>query len=128
VETILLVEDEAILRQMARIALVTNGYTVLEATDVGDAIRICSEFSGVINLLISDVVMPGMGGWQLAKQLMNLRPLMRVLFVSGYTDDAVVRHGVLKAEVAFLQKPFSMDGLRRKVRVVLDASTSAYSE
>ena len=88
--------------------------------DGGEAIRICEQHLGPIHLLVSDVVMPQIGGRQLAEQLIALRPEMRVLFMSGYTDDAVIRHGVLQAEVQFLQKPFTVDALTRKVRAVLD--------
>jgi PAS domain S-box-containing protein len=121
-ETILIVEDEEAVRRLTRVGLVTYGYTVLEATDVQHAITICKDRPGIIHLLISDVVMPGMGGRQLAKLITDLRPNMRVLFVSGYTDDAVVRHGVLEADVAFLQKPFSMEKLCRRVRTLLDGA------
>ena len=121
-ETILLVEDEPAVRAMTRRSLRSNGYTLLEAGDGGHAVRLCERHPGPIHLLVSDVVMPGMGGRQLADRLTALRPDMRVLFVSGYTDDAVVRHGVLQSEVAFLQKPFSPDALRQKVRDVLDGA------
>jgi two-component system, cell cycle sensor histidine kinase and response regulator CckA len=119
-ETILLVEDEKAVRTMTRLALQASGYTLLEAADGEEAIRVCEQHRGPIHLLVSDVVMPQMGGRQLAERLTALHTKMRVLFASGYTDDAVVRHGVLQAEVAFLQKPFSMDALQRKVRAVLD--------
>jgi len=120
-ETILLVEDEKALRMMTRTVLLSQGYSVLEAADGADAIRICEQREEPIHLLISDVVMPQLGGRQLSDRLVTLIPDMRVLFVSGYTDDAVVRHGVLEAEVQFLQKPFTVDALGRKVREVLDA-------
>ncbi|MDQ2948682.1 MAG: response regulator, partial [Acidobacteriota bacterium] len=120
VETILLVEDEKAVRALTGLALQKKGYTLLEAASGEEAISLCEEHLGPIHLLVSDVVMPDMGGRQLAERLTVLRPEMRVLFVSGYTDDAVVRHGVLQAEVAFLQKPFTMDALHRKVRAVLD--------
>jgi PAS domain S-box-containing protein len=120
VETILLVEDEKAVRALTALALQKKGYTLLEAASSEEAISLCEEHLGPIHLLVSDVVMPEMGGRQLAERLTALRPEMRVLFVSGYTDDAVVRHGVLQAEVAFLQKPFTMDALHRKVRAVLD--------
>jgi PAS domain S-box-containing protein len=119
-ETVLLVEDESAVREMTRKALQVNGYTVLEAADGAEAIRLCDRHEGPIDLVVSDVVMPRMGGRELAERLTALRPETRVLFVSGHTDDAVVRQGILQAEVAFLQKPFSMDALRLKVRTVLD--------
>jgi two-component system, cell cycle sensor histidine kinase and response regulator CckA len=119
-ETILLVEDEKAVRAMAGFALRTNGYTLVEAADGEEAARLCERHEGPIHLLVTDVVMPRMGGRQLTERLKTLHPEMRVLFMSGYTDDAVVRHGVLEAEVAFLQKPFTMDALHRKVRAVLD--------
>jgi two-component system cell cycle sensor histidine kinase/response regulator CckA len=121
-ETILIVEDEQGVRALTRAALQSNGYTLLEAADGEEAVRFGERHPGPIHLLVSDVVMPRMGGRQLAERLAALRPEMRVMFVSGYTDDAVVRHGVRQEEVAFLQKPFSPDALRRKVRAVLDAA------
>lgn len=108
-------------RALTRLALQAKGYTVLEAANGEEAIRLCEQqHPGPIHLLVSDVVMPQMGGRQLAERLSNLQPKMRVLFVSGNTDDAVVRHGVLKADVQFLQKPFTVEALQRKVRAVLD--------
>jgi two-component system cell cycle sensor histidine kinase/response regulator CckA len=119
-ETILLVEDETAVREITGLTLKAMGYTLLEAANGEEAIRLCKQRSEPIHLLVSDVVMPGIGGRQLAERLTTLHPEMRVLFVSGYTDDAVVRHGVLQAEVAFLQKPYSMAALSHKVRAVLD--------
>jgi two-component system cell cycle sensor histidine kinase/response regulator CckA len=119
-ETILLVEDEKAVRAMAGFALRTNGYTLVEAADGEEAVRLCERHEGPIHLLVTDVVMPRMGGRQLTERLKTLHPEMRVLFVSGYTDDAVVRHGILQAQVQFLQKPFTVDALIRKVRAVLD--------
>jgi PAS domain S-box-containing protein len=120
-ETVLLVEDEESVRALSRYVLRDCGYAVLNATDGEDAIRLCEHEHGPIHLLVSDVVMPGLGGRQLAERLRLLRPEMRVLYLSGYSDDAVIRHGVLEAEVNFLQKPFSVGALARKVREVLDA-------
>ncbi len=119
-ETLLLVEDEDAVRALAAHVLRTRGYTVLEACNGAEAMRICFQHTGPIHLLATDVVMPGYSGRELADRLLDLRPETHVLFLSGYTDDAVVRHGVLAAEVAFLQKPFRVDALVRKVREVLD--------
>ena len=120
-ETILLVEDEDAVRALTRHALTTVGYTVLEASRGDEAIRVCANHAGVIDLVVSDVVMPGMGGRQLVERLMQLHPRIKALYLSGYTDDAVVRHGVLQAEHAFLQKPFTPTALAEKVRAVLDS-------
>jgi len=119
-ETILLVEDEDAVRSMIRVVLHNAGYTVLDASKGSDALRIAAEQSRPIDLLITDVVMPEMSGRELVEQLARQRPALKVLYLSGYTDDAIVRHGVLQAEVAFLQKPFTMTALTSKVREVLD--------
>jgi two-component system cell cycle sensor histidine kinase/response regulator CckA len=119
-ETVLLVEDAAAVRAVARQALTRQGYTVLEAADGTAALQIAASHRGPIHLLLTDVVMPGLSGRQLSDQLALLRPDTKVLYTSGYTDDAVVRHGVLESGIAYLQKPFSVDGLARKVREVLD--------
>jgi PAS domain S-box-containing protein len=119
-ETILLAEDEESVRALSRYVLRDCGYAVLEAADGEEALKLCAGERGEIHLLVSDVVMPGMGGRQLAERLRALRPDIRVLYLSGYADDAVIRHGVLEAEVNFLQKPFSVSALARKVREVLD--------
>ena len=120
-ETVLLVEDEDTVRAVAREVLETNGYDVLEASNGVDALRVAAAHNGSIHLLVSDVVMPQMGGGELSKRLTDMRPGIRMLFISGYTDDAVVRHGVRERGTAFLQKPFSLDAFARKVREVLDA-------
>jgi PAS domain S-box-containing protein len=123
-ETILLVEDEASVRVTARHVLSASGYTVLEAADGEAALQICQQHTEAIHLLLTDVVMPRMGGCQLADLLQPLRPDMKVLFLSGYTDDALVRHGVQESHMAFLQKPFTPAALARKVREVLDQQRS----
>ena len=120
-ETVLLAEDDEMLRPLARELLAKLGYRVLEAPDAATALATARAHPGEIHLLISDVVMPGENGVQLARQLMADRPRLRVLYISGYTDEAVVRHGLLAPGLNFLQKPFTPDVLARKVRDVLDA-------
>ncbi len=119
-ETVLLVEDEEGVRTLVRTILQTNGYTVLEARHGKEAFFISGRHEGPIHLMVTDVVMPGMSGQELADRLKSSRPDMKVLFLSGYTDEAVVRHGVLKPGTAFLQKPFTPGRLARKARLVLD--------
>ena len=119
-ETILLVEDELMVRVLARDVLLLQGYQVLEA-DSARAVQLCQSYDGVIALLLTDVVMPVISGRELAEKLAPLRPQMKVLYMSGYTDNVIVHHGVLKPGIAFLQKPFTPDGLVRKVRAVLDS-------
>jgi PAS domain S-box-containing protein len=121
-ETILLVEDETQVRDVARGILRRHGYTVLEAQNAGEALLICEQHDGPIQLLLTDVVMPKMSGPTLAKRLVQIRPEMKVVCMSGYTDDAAVRHGVIDAEFAYLQKPLTVDSLLRKVREVLDGA------
>jgi PAS domain S-box-containing protein len=120
-ETILLAEDAAAVRVAARQILERAGYTVLEAPTGKDALMIASKRQAPIHLLLTDVVMPEIGGRELAEQFAEFRPASKVLYMSGYTDDAVVRHGLLRSGIAYLQKPFSPDTLARKVREVLDA-------
>ncbi|MDQ8168621.1 MAG: ATP-binding protein [Gemmatimonadota bacterium] len=119
-ETILLVEDEDSVRVVATGALERRGYRVLAAADGEAAIAISRAFPGRIDMLVSDVVMPGLNGRELAEQLEIMRPGLRVLFVSGYTDDAVLRTGISMDERTFLQKPFTSLDLARRVRAVLD--------
>jgi CheY-like chemotaxis protein len=120
-ETVLLVEDSAAVRSIARQILERNGYTVLEAPNGRAALAIGRNRTRPIHLLLTDVVMPEMNGRQLAEEFSRVRTDAHVIFMSGYTDDAVVRHGVVSAGVDYLQKPFSPDALLRKVREVLDA-------
>jgi PAS domain S-box-containing protein len=118
-ETILFVEDEASIRRIAIRALERLGYTIIEATDGEDAIARAQAHPGPIDLLVTDVVMPRLGGSQVAAALRASYPNMRVLYTSGYTDDAVVQHGVRHAEVAFLPKPYDLVAMRQKIREVL---------
>jgi two-component system cell cycle sensor histidine kinase/response regulator CckA len=118
-ETILLLEDDVGIRQLVRQMLMGQGYTVLEAQDWRDAVRLCEEHRGPLQLLLSDVVMPEMNGPAVAEHLAILRPEMRVLFMSGYTNNAIGDHGILNRSVAFLQKPFTRDELVQKVQEVL---------
>ena len=121
-ETILLAEDEEMLRALAREVLEMNGYTVLAAANGAEALQLCAQHQGLIHLLLTDVIMPEMSGYTLAEHLQHLRPEMRVLYMSGYTSDAIVHHGVPDESVNFIQKPFTPDALALKVRAVLDAA------
>ncbi|MCS6859198.1 MAG: PAS domain S-box protein [Abditibacteriales bacterium] len=121
-ETILIVEDADAVRDSAREALSQSGYTVLEARNGEEALRLSQQHAGPIHLLLTDVMMPLMSGRELAEQLTAQRPETKVLYMSGYTDNAIVNHGVLAPGIAYLQKPFSPAVLTQKVREVLDTS------
>jgi CheY-like chemotaxis protein len=119
-ETVLLVEDEDAVRELAVEVLQDAGYRVLQAPSAARAIEMAGEHPGAIDLVVTDVVMPGLGGRELGEQLVASRPGLKVLFMSGYTDDVILRRGVLSSSAAFIEKPFSPEGLARKVREVLD--------
>ena len=120
-ETLLLVEDETTVRRLAHRILTRQGYTVIEAANGVEALRVCEEHAGDIDLVVTDVVMPEMGGGELAERLKVVRPGTPVLMVSGYAEDAVLRHGIAETQSWFLEKPFTPEALVRKVREVLDA-------
>jgi len=119
-ETILIAEDEPDLRDLARIFLEGYGYKVLEAESAAQAIQTADSFEGSIDLLLTDVIMPGMSGRQLAESVMSRRPQTRIVYMTGYTDDMVVQHKVLEPGVKLLQKPFGKVELALKVRSTLD--------
>jgi two-component system, cell cycle sensor histidine kinase and response regulator CckA len=120
-ETVLIAEDEDAVRTLACRILREWGYTILEAPDGVEALRLAREYTGIIHLIITDVIMPGMSGRALVSQLKAARPEIKSLYISGYTDNAIVHHGVLDSKVAFLQKPFTVKSLTCKVRNVLDS-------
>ncbi|HMH01090.1 MAG TPA: ATP-binding protein [Terriglobales bacterium] len=120
-ETVLLVEDDDMVRGTAKEILLMGGYEVLEASRGQEALAVAKDFAGPIHLMVTDVVMPEMNGPDLAVRMEKSFPLLKVLYMSGYTDEAIVHHGVLDEGVAFLEKPFTPNALSRKVREVLDA-------
>ena len=119
-ETILLVEDDTAVRELLRTMLAGEGYTVLAAERPADVESICVKHSGTIDMLLTDMVLPGLSGREVAKKASALRPRLKVLYISGYTDDALIQGHGFDGASAFLQKPFSRDGLATKVREVLD--------
>jgi len=123
-ETVLLVEDEESVRELVHVTLVSRGYKVLQAENGEAGLRMAEACKESIDILITDVVMPGMGGRELAKKLLALRPSISVLYLSGYTEDAVVTQGAVGPATAFLQKPFTLQNLAKKVREVLRAKSS----
>jgi CheY-like chemotaxis protein len=118
-ETILLVEDDAEVRQVATRILRRNGYRVLEAENGADALRVCENEPDPVDLIVTDIIMPGMGGTELAAKIREKQPNARILFTSGYTEDAVVRQSFLNPGEAFIEKPFTPDLLARKARELL---------
>lgn len=123
-ETVLLVEDEASVRELVRETLAARGYKVLEAENGESGLRVADAHGDGIDILITDVVMPGMGGRELAKRLLQIRPNLAVLYLSGYTEDTILHQGALGPGTAFLQKPFTLQNLARKVREVLRVGTN----
>lgn len=119
-ETILVVEDDERLLALGRKILTQKGYRILGAKSGEEALEVYKAADTRIDLLLTDVVMPGMNGRELAEHMESLRPGLKVLYMSGYTDDTITRHGVLPEGIEFLEKPFTMEGLARKVRGVLD--------
>jgi CheY-like chemotaxis protein len=119
-ETILVVEDEVDVKELVDDVLTKYGYTVLAATTDAEALLLCEQHPDSIQLLLTDVVLPGLSGAELAKRLVSFYPRLRVLYMSGYTDDAIVHHGVLHPDKEFIQKPFTPNALAIRVRQVLD--------
>jgi two-component system cell cycle sensor histidine kinase/response regulator CckA len=122
-ETILVVEDEDGVRELVWKILTEHGHTVLEARHGRDALTVSSGYAHPIQLLVTDVVMPEMGAGELVDQLLSTRPELKVLYISGYTNDEVTRRGVSQSDAAFIQKPFTSEVLMQKVREVLDGGT-----
>jgi PAS domain S-box-containing protein len=121
-ETILVVEDDKEVRNLTVRILKRQGYTVLDGSYGDEAFSVCRQHKGPIHLLLTDVVMPGMDGRALSESLSQLHPEMKVLYMSGYTDDAIVHHGVMEKGMNYIQKPFTVNGLTKKVRELLDKS------
>jgi two-component system, cell cycle sensor histidine kinase and response regulator CckA len=126
-ETILLVEDDEMVRNLVRETLEREGYKIIDSADPVEAQRLAEDFRGKIQLLITDVVMPRLSGKELARTLTQRRPDVKVLYMSGYTDSAIVNSGILQREVAFLQKPFTPAALSNKVREVLETDPKTRS-
>jgi two-component system cell cycle sensor histidine kinase/response regulator CckA len=120
-ETVLLVEDADSVRVLAETILTRQGYKVLVADSGHEALRIWEECSGAVDIVLTDVIMPQMSGGELVHRLRKKHPHLRVLFMSGYTDDMIASHGLLAGETQLIQKPFTAEGLDRKLRAVLDA-------
>ena len=122
-ERILLVEDEEVVRPLIAEALRSYGYTVLEARSGPEALEVVEREREPFDLLLTDVVMPGMNGRELAERLLAEQPSLRVLYTSGYPADTIIRHGIAHASAAYLEKPYVPDDLAQKIREVLDDST-----
>jgi len=127
-ETVMVVEDEEPVRTLVCQTLISHGYNVLEASGVEGALDIAAQYLEPIHLLLTDVVMPNAGGKELATGLAALHPETKVLYMSGYPDDAIVRHGILLGDIAFLQKPFANNALLLKVREVLESKRTTQQE
>lgn len=123
--TVLLVDDQAALRKFVSRLLSKHGYSVLEAGGGLQALRVCEQHDGPIHLLLSDVIMPVMGGWELAERVKLMKPDVKVLFISGYADEVIASRGEFKHGTNFLQKPFSPNVLIARVRELLDGASSA---
>jgi CheY-like chemotaxis protein len=121
-ETILLVEDEAVVRRLVAEILETSGYTVLQAGDGPSAVELLRRNNSSVDLLLTDVVMPGMSGREVAQAVTSMRPGTHVLYMSGYTGSVIDHHGILEQGVAFLQKPFTAEDLTRSIRLLLDGA------
>ena len=121
-ETILVVEDDASLRRMAAEALQLFGFRVLQAPSGEDALTVLEQANGGVDLLLTDIVMPHMSGRELARQLAGRRPNLKIIFMSGYAEQAAVRNGLLDPNQAFISKPFTPEALVRKLRSVLDGA------
>ena len=119
----MLVEDDERVRGLASKMLLRHGYTVIEASEAEETLRVAAQHSGPIHLLLTDVILPGLSGRVLAQRMSEQYPQVKVLYMSGYTDNAIVHHGVLTAGVAFLQKPFTPAAFARAVREALDAGS-----
>ena len=124
-ETLLIVENEAAIRNLLQMAFRRDGYSVLTAESAHEALAIVRDHIGAIDLVITDVMMPDMGGPELVKHLQSLRPQTRTLFISGYTDATLGDHGIVSGDVNFMQKPFSPRVIAQRVRDILDAASSS---
>jgi DNA-binding response OmpR family regulator len=121
-ETILVAEDEDPVRHLIRDVLRTHGYEVLMASDGHEALAIAAQHPGPIDLVMSDVVMPGISGLEVVERLSQLRPRARVMLISGYADDAIAAYGVMNPSITLINKPFQLHELTRRIREVLDAA------